>query len=293
MDFSDKEITNLVQQAIREDKAREDITSNGLVDENQQASAEIITREPAVAAGLDIISRVYDILDMGEVQVDHVNEGSSLEPNQVLAELKGPTQTLLAGERVAVNFTQHLSGIATLTNKFVQKVTDYDVKILDTRKTTPGWRKLEKYAVRTGGGDNHRMDLSEMSLVKENHLFSINSSKKQELKELSNFIEEMHKDSIAVELEVDSIDQLEDVLYLEPDYLLLDNMAPRQAREAVKIIEKYNKSNPAHIKSEISGGVGLDTVEDYAKIGVDRISIGRLTHSASASNFSFQINKVY
>jgi nicotinate-nucleotide pyrophosphorylase (carboxylating) len=278
----------LVRLAIREDLDRgEDWTTVALVPEDALASADIVARNPGVIAGLRAAEIVIEQMDSRLTLTLHASDGADVDRDCRVATLSGPARSLLTAERPVLNFVGHLSGVATNTRQYVDQVAGTNARIYDTRKTTPGWRRLEKYAVRCGGGKNHRTGLFDAILIKDNHLafgshaspgtqFTPGEAVRQARAFVGNF---PVPDGICegiVEIEVDSIDQLLEVLTVQPDIVLLDNMncAALQACVAIR-----NKNAP-QVQLEASGGVNLQTVRAIAETGVDRISVGALTHSA-------------
>ncbi len=270
----------LVELALFEDlDGVSDLTSELVIPADLQGKAVFVARAEGVLAGLPAAEMVI-------VSVDHrlrfeplITDGSRVEPGKQLAHVSGPMRSLLIAERTALNFLQRLSGVATQTRRYVDAVAGLNTKILDTRKTTPGWRLLEKYAVRQGGGHNHRMGLYDGILIKDNHLAAIGSL--PEGKAIHRAVELARKaagTSVPVEIEVDTLDQLNLALAARPDFILLDNMSPDTMREAVR---QRNDQAPA-VRLEASGGVNLQTVRAIAESGVDCISVGALTHSAPA-----------
>lgn len=263
-------LTSIVQQALREDIGTGDITTQIVIPSTARAKANITTRVPGVIAGLPVVQEVYRQLDP-TVQVQPiVQDGDSVEANTPLATLSGSAQSLLTGERVALNFLQRLSGIATLTAKFVAAARREDVRIVDTRKTTPGLRLLEKYAVRVGGGHNHRFGLYDAVLIKDNHIAACGSITEAVRTALSSAPHVM-----SVTVECDTLDQVREALAAGADVILLDNMSPDQLGEAVSLVN-------GQAMIEASGGITLENVAEVAATGVDIISIGALTHSAPA-----------
>jgi nicotinate-nucleotide pyrophosphorylase (carboxylating) len=263
--------------AIAEDVGAGDLTSLFFVPETRVSKGRIFAKEACVLAGVDVVRRIYGKLDPRLELVVRKSDGSSLEPGETVIELFGFTRTILTGERVALNFIQRLSGVATLTAQFVEAVKGTGVTILDTRKTTPGLRALEKAAVKAGGGQNHRMGLYDGVMVKDNHLLA-----KPQLQEAVSSIRRIYPD-ILIEIEADSIEQATDFVNLEGvDVILLDNMSPDQLRACVSL------RRPG-LKFEASGGVSLATIPQIAGTGVDYISVGQLTHSARAIDFSLEL----
>ena len=243
----------------------------------------MVARQAGVVAGLWLVGMVYGRID-DQVQVGlSVADGRAVWPGEVLAEVRGPAASLLAGERTALNFLQHLGGIATLTAAFVEAVEGTRAVICDTRKTTPGWRRLEKYAVRCGGGTNHRMGLYDEVLIKDNHLALAGRGIVETVLEVRDRVGERVK----IEVEVDTLEQLGQVLPLPVDCILLDNMSAAQLGEAVAMRDAADPRGAPLL--EASGGVTLATVGEIALSGVDRISVGALTHSAPALDVAMDI----
>lgn len=283
------DLRQLVRLAVREDLDRAyDWTTVSLVPENARARAVIAARQPGVVAGIEVARTVIDELQLDITCTTHKSDGSPISRGDVVAELAGSARDMLTGERVLLNFLGRLSGIATLASQYVAAVAGTRAKVYDTRKTTPGWRRIEKYAVHCGGGMNHRTGLFEAMLIKDNHLALARQcadapahTPAQAVAAARAFLRSMEGSipnaaSMIVEVEVDSLAQFDDVLPQSPDIILLDNMTPDLLRIAV---ERRNASGlPVHL--EASGGITLSTVRVVAETGVDRISVGALTHSA-------------
>jgi len=278
-------LDDLILQALKEDAPHGDITTEAIVHEDATGKAIIVAKQEGVICGLPIAAKVFRLLDSGVVFEARVQEGERVSAGQILAEVKGKLRALLMGERTALNFLQRLSGIATLTRQFVEKVAPYSVKIADTRKTTPLMRALEKYAVRCGGGINHRFSLSDGVLIKDNHIRAAGN-----LKEAVKRIKERIHHLLRIEVEAQSLDQVREALECEVDAILLDNFSIDEIRQAVQIVRNWcqqnSKSKPL---IEVSGGVTLDNVEAIAQTGIDLISVGALTHSAPALDISMEI----
>ena len=269
--------------ALREDIGGGDITTVSFVPENQQASARIIARERAIVAGIDVAADVFRRVDASLHPEILRGDGAIVDSGESVLEVRGNARSILTAERVALNFLQRLSGIATLTHQFVEAVVDNRAKIFDTRKTTPGLRKLEKAAVVAGGGKNHRFGLYDMVLVKDNHLLA-----RPNFSNIAETIRRLHEDrpDIEIELEADTLDQVRAFIGMDGvDVILLDNMSAPQMREAVAL-------GQGKVKFEASGGVTLQNVGQIAATGVDYISIGALTHSARAIDFSLEVTHV-
>ncbi len=258
---------DLIARAIAEDLAGgEDVTSVSTVDATQRAVAHFVARKEGVIAGLDVARATLTFLGILQVEL-LVNDGDFVSAGTEILRASGLTRNLLLAERTALNFLGHLSGIATLTRTWVDAVDGFTTQIRDTRKTTPGLRELEKYAVRMGGGTNHRMSLSESALIKDNHIEAAGSVTEAFKRVRNSF------PNIDIEIEVDTLQQLSEILEYQPDLVLLDNMTPVQCGQAVEIVA-------GRCKLEASGGISLENAKAYAASGVDYIAIGALTHSA-------------
>src|SRR6202030_446295 len=266
-----------VDIALAEDVGNGDLTSLFFIPETGVSKGRVFAKEACIIAGLEVVQRVYRKLDPRLELLILKQDGSLVKPGETVIELSGLTRTILTGERVALNFLQRLSGVATLTAQFVQAVRGTGVTILDTRKTTPGLRALEKAAVKAGGGQNHRMGLYDGGMVEDNHLLA-----GQELQKAILSIRAIHP-TILIEVQADSVDQARDFVNLEGiDVILLDNMSPDQLRACVSL-------RKPGLKFEASGGVSLATIPQIAGTGVDYISVGQLTHSARAIDFSLEL----
>lgn len=257
----------LVKKALEEDlQGGEDITSISTIAAGSTIIADYINRKPGVLAGLDMAQETLQQVGLSDIAV-YVKDGDFIEAGRKVMTVRGDARAILRAERTSLNFLGHLSGIATLTHTWVKKVEGTRCKVRDTRKTTPGYRELEKYAVRMGGGTNHRMSLSDAALIKDNHIAAAGG-----VREAFNRVREKFPNA-PIEIEVDTLDQLREVLPLKPDVVLLDNMSPAQCVEAVKLSEGITKL-------EASGGISLENAAAYAASGVDYIAVGALTHSA-------------
>ncbi len=285
----------LIDLALAEDLGPTgDLTSEAVIDPAIRAQVAIVARETGVLAGLPIVKMVFDRLDPRVQVAENVQDGEVVRPGRVLATLAGPLRSLLAAERTALNFLIRMSGVATMTRRFVDAIAGSKADILDTRKTLPGWRVLDKYAVRMGGGINHRMGLYDEVLIKDNHLaawqeYHPGSTIADVVRRAREQAEKLEaasggrRASIPIGVEVDTLDQLRDALRAGPDLVLLDNMDVPTLRRAVQI---RNQLAPT-VKLEASGNVTLANVAEIAATGVDRISIGSLTHSARALDIAF------
>ncbi len=278
-------LDDLILRALREDAPIGDITTEAIVPENAQGRAVMVAKQEGVICGLPIAAKVFSALDSGAVLEAKVREGEWVEAGKVIAEVRGKLKAILTGERTALNFVQRLSGIATLTRQFVKKVEPYGVKIADTRKTTPLHRALEKYAVRCGGGINHRFSLSDGVLIKDNHIRVAGS-----IAEAINRIRARAHHLLRIEVEAHDLSQVQEALECEVDAILMDNFSLDEIREAVRIVQEWSqRTGKKRPLLEVSGGVSLENVETIAQTGVDIISVGALTHSAPALDISLEI----
>lgn len=268
----------LIKSALEEDLGRGDITTDLLFSSDIKGRGKIAAKQDLVLAGSQAAQKVFEEIDKQVEWKGFKKEGDFLKKGETAAELKGRVVSLLKGERTALNFLQHLSGIATLTRKYVEAVKGTKAKITDTRKTTPGWRQLEKAAVKAGGGENHRFGLFDRYLIKNNHIDGVGGIEKTLLK-----VRDRKKEDVLVEVEVRNLKELKIALQFPIDICLLDNFSPEQVREAVKVTE-------GKVKLEASGGITLENVREYAEAGVDFISCGALTHSAPAADLHFQLS---
>jgi nicotinate-nucleotide pyrophosphorylase (carboxylating) len=268
----------LLPMALAEDLGeRGDLTGQAVLPLDLPARANLVARKPGVVAGLAAFAGVYAAIDPGVVVTPRLGDGAVVDPGQVVATLTGPARSVFTGERTALNFVQRLSGVATLTRRYVDAVAGLSCQILDTRKTTPGWRRLEKFAVRCGGGRNHRLGLYDGVMLKDNHR-AVLAAAGRSLSQAVHAARELAGPGVIIEVEVDNPDQLAATFAAQPDVVLLDNMIPDQLGECVRL---RNALAP-HIRLEASGGVDLTTVRAIAATGVDFISVGALTHSAPA-----------
>lgn len=274
-------ITRLVRDALEEDRAFDDATTLATVSPALSGTASFLAKEEGVLAGMPVALEAFRQLDPQAKLVVHVAEGQAFSDRTVLAEVTCAVQAMLRAERVALNFLQRMSGTATLTRRFVDAVRGTQAVILDTRKTTPGLRDFEKYAVRCGGGTNHRRDLAAMAMIKDNHREALERMERS----LADGVEAIRSrvPGIAVEVEIDSLTQLAAALEARPEWVLLDNMDTGEMAEAVR-------RTAGRAKLEASGGVNLSTVRAIAETGVDAISVGALTHSARALDISLDLS---
>ena len=276
------ELEQFIKEALKEDRAFDDITSHLFVPGEKKVKASIIAQQDGVLAGLSVVQKVFFTVDKSiEIAIKR-EDGQNFQCNEEIAYIVGNARSILAAERTALNFLGHLSGIATLTAKFVREIEGSGVKILDTRKTTPLMRTLEKEAIRLGGGINHRMNLAEKVLLKDNHIKAIGGieevAKKVQMVKLKN-------PKLFIEVEVSGLDELRIALHAEPSRIMLDNFSVKDVKEAVELRKQMAKT---YIPFEISGGINELNIVEYANCGCEYISIGALTHSASAVNFSLE-----
>lgn len=275
------EIEALVDRALEEDLTGNDVTTQALIPGGLTGRASVMAREPGILAGVDVAAAVFQRVDPGLHADILMPDGSDLEAETFVLEVSGPVASILTAERTAVNFLQHLSGIATETGRYVREIGLHRVRLLDTRKTTPGLRALEKYAVAVGGGTNHRRNLGDGVLVKDNHIEALTRSGVG----FPQIVERARANaphSLRVEVEVETLEQAREALEAGADILLLDNMPLEEMRRVVKMCR-------GRALTEASGGVGLHNVKKVAETGVDMISVGALTHSSRALDFSLEL----
>lgn len=272
-----EEIDRIIKAAFKEDIGTGDITTNLTIAKNQKAKAYFLAKEKGIIAGLPVAKRVFKKLDKNIVWNNFVKEGERAKAGTTIAEAKGMLRALLTGERTALNFLQRMSGIATTTTTFVEIVKGTNAKILDTRKTAPGLRQLDKYSVKIGGGTNHRIGLYDMVLIKDNHIKAAGS--------ITNAVAKIRtglKGKIKIEVETANLDEVHEAINSRADIIMLDNMTIDMMKEAVKIIN-------GKIKTEASGNINLNNVRAIAETGVDFISVGALTHSVKALDINMKI----
>ena len=270
-------VDRIIRFAIEEDLAIGDLTTDAIISPEISGRASLLAREELVLAGLPVFKKVFLEVSPEIAFKDYFNDGDLVPGGETVCLLTGPLSPILKGERTALNFLQRMSGIASLTRQYVEKVKPFEVKILDTRKTVPGLRCLDKYAVRMGGGCNHRFGLFDGILIKDNHIAAAGS--------ITRAIALARKNTphtLKVEVEVEDRPGVEEALAAGADAILLDNMVPDQIEKAVRFVE-------GRALLEASGGISLDTIQEVAKTGVDLISVGALTHSARAADFSLEM----
>jgi len=289
MDWMSRRATAVIENALTEDRATRDATTYACIDPHQRASATILAKQDCILAGIGVVMRTFEVFaQLDGTVVSHpevtthteIFDGVRLRKGQQIAVVTHNARVILSCERVILNVLQRMSGIATETRRYVDAVTGTGTKILDTRKTVPGMRMLDKYAVRCGGGTNHRLDLSDGILVKNNHIDLAGG--------IETALDRAHKNrrgSQPIEVEVRSMKELEDALKFGAEAILLDNMTPEQTKVAVERVRSEGRKIPL----ESSGGITLENVRSYAEAGVDFISVGALTHSAKAVDLSMRI----
>lgn len=277
--LSNYKIDPIIMRGLDEDVSYIDITSDVLIPADAVSVAEMMTKDKGVVAGLYVAKRVFELVDESLVIEILAKDGDLVEDRQVIFRVEGSTRSILKAERVALNLLQRMSGIATLSNKYNREVKDYQLRVVDTRKTTPGIRILEKYAVKMGGCSNHRFNLSDAVMIKDNHIKAVGSiTKAVELakREIPH--------TTKVEVEVESLDQLKEALSSGADIIMLDNMSNEMMMEAVKI-------NNSRAILEASGNITIERLKSIGEIGIDVVSVGALTHSVNAFDISMNIVK--
>ncbi|HHT9138324.1 MAG TPA: carboxylating nicotinate-nucleotide diphosphorylase [Candidatus Wunengus sp. YC60] len=298
--FKSKKIDTLIQLAIQEDIGSGDITTENLIPENLIVEGSFVAKESGVIAGLPVVEYLFSGLDKGVSLKQNVKDGAFVNKGETIATVKGSAKGLLSGERIALNFLQRLSGIATLTAQFVERIKPLKTHIMDTRKTIPGWRYLEKYAVAIGGGINHRMGLYDQVLVKDNHLDIMKDKLPKNISVHFSTIEaavsilrQKIREGVLIEVETRTLEEVSSAIKAGVDIILFDNMSITQLKEAVGMVKKWmppeGQSTPL---TEASGNITLENVRIVAQTGVDRISVGAITHSAKALDISLEINLV-
>ncbi len=280
MGLRSSDLFRLAEDFLAEDLGRGDVTTEAVVLPGVRARGRFLAKQDLVVAGLEIADAVFAVLDSSVEIEAFVTDGDRVRAGEVFARVEGPADVLLAAERTALNLLQHLSGIATLTRAFVEAVAGTRAQIVDTRKTLPGLRMLQKYAVAVGGGRNHRFGLDDGVLIKDNHIAlagGVRTAVERARRQLG------HK--YKIEVEVSTLEDLQEALQAHADVILLDNMPPEMVREAVRRAREYAPD----VLLEASGGITLENVRAYAEAGVDLISIGALTHSAPAADISLKV----
>ena len=277
----------LVEQALAEDHAEQDVTARALLARDKQVTADVVTKQSGVLCGLPLMDPVFLLLDPSCEVTSEYEDGGRVGDHAVVLTVTGPARAVLSGERTALNFLGRLSGIATMTSEYVEHTMATGSRIYDTRKTTPGWRTLEKYAVRCGGGENHRMHLADAAMIKENHLkAAYGRTGPEALAAAVTTCRDALPDGTPLYVEVENQAELEAAIGAGATIVMLDDFDLGQIREAVRFVRKQPQPWP---QIEVTGGVRLDTVEALAAAGGQRLSVGRLTHSAPNFDFSMRV----
>lgn len=269
-------VDNLILLALQEDISSEDVTTNSVMREYQKGTAQLICKQDGIVAGMDVFKRVFELLDEDTEVSVYVKDGQEVKSGQIMADVTGDIRVLLSGERTALNYLQRMSGIATYTNRVAKLLEGSKTKLLDTRKTTPNMRIFEKYAVRAGGGYNHRYNLSDGVLIKDNHIGAAGSVKKaiEMAKEYAPFVRK-------IEVEVENLDMVREAVEAGADIIMLDNMSPETMKKAIEIID-------GRAETECSGNVTKENIQNILDVGVDYVSSGALTHSAPILDISLK-----
>jgi len=286
VNWNSSEVTSIIRSGLREDCARADLTTRILLDSAWRIDAAIVAKQLGIIAGLPLAEKFLKALDPSIRFRQMVVDGTLVRPGRILATLRGKARSVLSAERPALNALQHLSGIATFTHQQLQKLKGTGVQLLDTRKTLPGWRFLQKYAVRCGGGTNHRMSLGDAVLIKENHLEIARLAGSDWVTRVQGA---MKKHRTFLQMEVQTERDLRDAMRLKPQRILLDNLKPSDLKRMKRILKKAIPG----IEIEFTGGIKPDDLRPLAKLRPDRISMGRLTHSTPAFDCSLDITHVY
>ncbi|MCH7760326.1 carboxylating nicotinate-nucleotide diphosphorylase [candidate division TA06 bacterium] len=280
VDLSLEKVRPIVERALKEDIGSGDLTTKAIIPERAKGLALLTAKEDGVLAGVEVARLVFESVDGRLQYLPEMRDGDRLGYGKVIAQIRGSARSLLTGERVALNFLQRLSGVATLTAQYVEAVEGTRAKVLDTRKTTPGLRILEKYAVRIGGGENHRFGLYDQILIKENHIDSAGG-----IREAVESIKEKNGGVVFIEVEVNSLRGAKEALAAGVHRIMLDNMDLKSIQEVVNFVE-------GEVEIEVSGQVTLESIRKIAETGVDYISVGALTHSARAMDISLRLRKI-
>ena len=269
-------VDNLILLALQEDISSEDVTTNSVMREYQKGTAQLICKQDGIVAGMDVFKRVFELLDENTEVSIYVKDGQEVKNGQIMADVTGDIRVLLSGERTALNYLQRMSGIATYTNRVAKLLEGSKTKLLDTRKTTPNMRIFEKYAVRAGGGYNHRYNLSDGVLIKDNHIGAAGGVRKaiEMAKEYAPFVRK-------IEVEVENLDMVREAVEAGADIIMLDNMSPEMMKDAIEIID-------GRAETECSGNVTKENIQKILDVGVDYVSSGALKHSAPILDISLK-----
>ncbi len=272
------ELQSIIEQTLAEDMAYNDLTARATIGESQQGKANIVAKADGTLSGCNIAKQVFEVMDKSISQTWHKHDGDKVQAADIICELSGNMRMLLSAERTALNFMQHLSGIASATSLFVTALEGTDCDIVDTRKTTPGLRVLEKQAVLDGGGKNHRLNLASGMLIKENHILAAGS-----ITDAITACQKLSPDTW-IEVECETLDEVIEAVHACPDIILLDNMTPETVSQARELV-------PTSILLEASGNITLDNARAYAETGINRIAVGAITHSAPSLDLSMRVSQ--
>jgi nicotinate-nucleotide pyrophosphorylase (carboxylating) len=278
MDIKRADVEQLIRLAIAEDIGEGDITSRAIFTDADKSRGTIVSRHDGIICGCDMVRYVYEILDADVLVAPLVNDGATIGPGSEIISIEGPTISVLSGERIALNFIQRMTGIATRTSRVVLFLADSSIRLLDTRKTTPGYRLLDKYAVRTGGGTNHRMGLYDMVMIKDNHIRAAGGIGKA-----MTMVRERYGSRYTVEVEAATLDEVREAVSSGADIIMLDNMDSGMMKTAVEIIDKK-------ARIEVSGNIDESGIKQIRKLDIDYISMGSLTHSVKAFDLSMEFD---
>jgi nicotinate-nucleotide pyrophosphorylase (carboxylating) len=278
-----KALEDIIELALEEDIGPGDITTESLFQEGVPGRANIIAKEDIIVCGQEVAQYVFEKVDIGLSYEIHIEDRNKAKAGETIGKIKGSLRSIFAAERVALNFLQHLSGISTLVSQFVEMVRDYKVELRDTRKTTPGYRELEKYAVHVGGGKNHRRGLYDAVMIKSNHVDSFHGS----ISDAIIMCRKLLPSSIQIEVEVRNEEELKDAISSRPDAVLLDNLTPSEVARLIKLAKSEFYAHSVFF--EYSGGVNKSNIIEYAKTGVNAISVGMFTHSVQAVDIALRV----
>lgn len=269
-------VDQLILMALEEDITNEDVSTNAIIPEDKWGSVQLICKEDGIIAGLEVFKRVFTLLDESSEVELYTKDGDAVKKGQLLGVVHGPVRVLLTGERTALNYLQRMSGIATYTHEIVSLLSGSKTKLLDTRKTTPNMRFFEKYAVKAGGGNNHRYNLSDGIMLKDNHIAAAGSIKKavEMARDYASFV-------LKIEVETENLDMVKEAIEAKADIIMLDNMSVEEMKKAIELID-------GRALTECSGNVTKENIKDYISLGVDYISCGALTHSAKILDLSLK-----
>jgi len=287
--LKNKQMRDIIRYALEEDIGSGDVTSETLIETNRIKKAHIVAREKAIVCGVEAIRTIFKMVDE-KVHVSLENhDGEMVHDGDIVCNINGPIHSILKAERICLNYISYLSAISTTTYLYVTKIKDTKAKIYDTRKTTPGYRLFEKYAVIAGGGCNQREGLFDQVLIKDNHFKALTQEEMDDIPALLQRVRTMIPKKMKIQVEADCLTLLKKIIPGHPDFILLDNMNKATLKKAIELIHSENKRAGINMEIEASGGITLNNVHEIAKLGVDRISIGAITHSAHNIDFSLDV----